>query len=411
MSNDKPIPYGRQSIDARDVEAVVECLRGDWLTQGPHVEDFERALCQHTGATHAVAVANGTAALHLACLALGVGPGDAGVTSAITFVASANAIRYAGGQAHFADVDPTTGLIDEASLTSVVDDLMKAGRAPRLLVPVDLAGQPVDRRFVRRVAERCGAKVLEDAAHSLGASYTVEGVPHRVGDGGFADAAILSFHPVKHITTGEGGAILTNDAGLAAALRELRSHGIHKDPKRLQRQPDDPFCGPWYYEQSSLGFNYRITDLQCALGLTQLSRLDGFLDRRREIAARYRQALQEDVFLGRLAPLRELPDRSNAYHLFVVQVGNETLSLEALARQRKALYFFLQQRAIYPQVHYVPVPWQPNHGGDGLAALLERYPGAARYYAASLSLPMYPVLTAAEQERVIAALADWAHLP
>lgn len=394
-----PLPYGRQWIDGDDIAAVVACLNGDWLTQGPAVEAFEKALCAETGAKHAIAVASGTAALHLAALVAGVGPGDAGVTSAITFTASANCVAYCGGRPTFADVDPDTALIDLNSLDDRVKQLTAAGTPPKVIVPVDLAGQPADLPAVRAIADRCGAKVISDAAHSLGGSYRHAGREIKAGACVHSDLTILSFHPVKHITTAEGGALLTNDDALASKARDLRTHGIHRDPARLTR-PDE---GPWYYEQSALGYHYRISDLQCALGLSQLRKLGRFVERRNEIARRYDAAFVKAPFAGRLTPLRQLPTTAtNAYHLYVVTLTcRPGESLEQLAARRKALYLALRERKIFTQVHYIPVPMQPYYGGRG-----DDFPGAMAYYAGCLSLPMFPKMADTDADRVVAALAE-----
>ncbi|MEM9702048.1 MAG: UDP-4-amino-4,6-dideoxy-N-acetyl-beta-L-altrosamine transaminase, partial [Planctomycetota bacterium] len=379
-----PLPYGRQSLDDADVAAVVECLRSDRLTQGPQVERFEAAVCEASGARHAVAVASGTAALHLASLAIGLKPGDVGVTAAITFVASANCIAYCGGTPRFADVDPSTGLIDINSLGEVVDQLCEEGTPPKVLIPVDFAGQPADLPAVRAIADRVGAKVVADAAHSLGASYRLaDGGVMRVGEGALADATAFSFHPVKPVTTGEGGAVVTNDEGLAQAVRELRTHGIHRDPARLTR-PDE---GPWYYEQAALGYHYRITDLQCALGRSQIGKLDSFLDRRNALAAHYRRGFAEAPFAGRVEPLVERDAAvRHGYHLFIVRlVPAPGESWDAVAARRKAVYQALHRRGVLVQIHYIPVPRQPYYGGDD-----SLYPCARAYYAGCLSLPMFP---------------------
>jgi UDP-4-amino-4,6-dideoxy-N-acetyl-beta-L-altrosamine transaminase len=407
VSDGRPIPSGRQWIDDADVEAVVSTLRSDWLTQGPAVARFEAVLAERCGARHAVAVTNGTAALHLACLAVGVGPGDVGITSAISFVASANCLRYVGAEVAFADVEPDTGLVDTGSLAARAEALAARGQAPKVIVPVDLTGQPAELVAVRRIADAHGALVIEDAAHSLGATYEHGGSRHRVGDCAHADLAILSFHPVKHITTGEGGAVLTNDATLALRLRDLRTHGIHKDPERLERAADDPWSGPWYYEMAALGFNYRITDLQCALGVSQMAKLDGFLARRRELARVYDAALGAEPLAGRLRPLLQHPGRANAYHLYVVQVSpRDGERAEDVARRRKALFLFLRDRGILCQVHYIPIPWQPYYRDRPAAE--RAYAGAEAYYAGALSLPLYPAMRDADQARVIEALGEWA---
>ncbi|QDT15552.1 UDP-4-amino-4,6-dideoxy-N-acetyl-beta-L-altrosamine transaminase [Alienimonas californiensis] len=404
-ANPAPLPYGRQTVDEADVAAVVECLRGDRLTQGPQVERFEEALCEASGARHAVAVASGTAALHLACLALGVRPGDVGVTAAVTFVASANCLAYCGGTPHFADVDPRTGLIDVASLAAVVDRLAAAGTPPKVLVPVDFAGQPADLPGVRAVADRVGAKVVADAAHSLGAAYRLSGTDgadgpvRRTGEGRLADATAFSFHPVKPVTTGEGGAVVTDDEGLAETVRELRTHGIHRDPRRLTR-PDE---GPWYYEQNALGYHYRVTDLQCALGRSQLRKLDAFLARRNAIADQYWAALARAPFAGRVEPLAVRPETvRHGYHLFVIRLtpgAGETL--ESLAQRRRTVFEALHRRGVLVQVHYVPVPMQPYYGGDASA-----FPRAQAYYAGCVSLPIFPGLGEGDVRRVLDALAD-----
>ncbi len=392
------LPYGRQDIDDDDVAAVVAQLRGDWLTQGPTVPAFEAALCEATGASYAVAVSSGTAALHLACLASGVRAGDTGVTSTITFVASANAIRYAGGAPSLCDVDPETGLVDVASLEAVVTRLAGEGRAPKVLIPVDLSGSVAPLARVQELADRVGAKVIEDAAHSLGASYDDAGTTRRAGDGAHADMAILSFHPVKHVTTCEGGAILTNDLAAAEELRDLRSHGITKDPSRL-----GPVDGPWSYEQQRLGFHYRITDVQCALGLSQLKKLPRFVARRRALAARYDAALSSSPLSAALSPLGVPAGVASSYHLYVVRVRpRDGEGLAEIAARRLALYSALRERGILPQVHYIPVHRQPDFANHGLSG--GDFRGADAYYAGCLSLPMFPAMRDGDVDRVIEAL-------
>lgn len=404
----RPIPYGRQDVDEADVRAVVECLRGDWLTQGPRVAEFERGLCERTGARFAVAVSSGTAALHLAYLALGFGPGDVGVAPSITFVATANGFLYAGGRVRLVDVDPATGLIDLDALAAALVELAARGTPARLIAPVDLAGQPVDRARVRELASRHGARVVEDAAHALGATYRVGGETFRVGACAHADAAILSFHPVKHITTGEGGAVLTNDPAVHQRLLDLRSHGIHRDPERFERPADDPLAGPWYYEQASLGFNYRITDLQCALGSSQLRRLDAFLARRRAIAARYGAALGEEPLRRWFHPLEVRSGVEHAFHLYVLRVAAQPgEGVESVARRRRAVFERLRAAGILCQVHYLPVHTQPFHARSP-AVEKGPLPGAEAYAASALSLPLFPAMTDAEVERVLAALRAWA---
>ncbi len=403
-----PLPYGRHDISEEDIAAVVACLRSDRLTQGPRVAAFEEALREATGAKYAIAVSNGTAALHIGALSLGLSKGDVGITSAITFVASANAIRYAGADVELVDVDPATGLMDIDDLSKEVARLESEGRPPKLIVPVDLAGQPADLPAIRAIADACGARVLEDAAHSFGATHTHQGAVHRVGDGRFAQGTTLSFHPVKHITTGEGGALLTNDDAVADTARRLRTHGISYDLAARAKDhdgPDDPFSGPWLYEQELLGFNYRLTDIQCALGLSQMTRFPAFLARRRSLAARYDGAFAEESFAGLLRPLRKEAGRSGAYHLYVVQVvAGKGEPLASVAARRKRLYLFLKERGILAQIHYIPVSRQPFHRATGERPL----PGALAYYAASLSLPLFPAMEDADLERVLMALGDWA---
>lgn len=386
----KPLHYGRQSIEADDIEAVVKCLESDFLTQGPTVKRFEDSLCEATGAKYAVAVANGTAALHLAALAAGIGPGDVGITSTVTFVASANCIRYAGGKAHFTDVDPDTGLMTLASLEERVRDAK-----PKVVVPVDLTGAVADLAGVQAIAKRVGAMTIEDAAHSLGATYEVDGKTFRAASCAHSDMAILSFHPVKHVTTGEGGAITTNDQGLYDELMDLRTHGITKNAAKLQKND-----GPWYYEQRTLGFNYRITDMQCALGTSQMKKLGRFVERRRTIAAKYDAAFAAS---DKVRPLAVPAGARSAYHLYVVRVASKPgEDLAAVAARRKALYLSLAEKKIFCQVHYIPVHTQPDFQHHGMGS--EKLPGADAYYASCLSLPMFPAMTDADVERVIAAV-------
>jgi UDP-4-amino-4,6-dideoxy-N-acetyl-beta-L-altrosamine transaminase len=378
-----PLPYGRQWIDDDDIAAVVEQLKSDWLTQGPAVGAFEKALCEVTGAKYAVAVNSGTAALHLACLVAGVGPGDVGLTSDITFVASANAIRYAGGRPVLIDVDPSTALISLEQL-----EARALALRPKVLIPVDFSGAVADLPRIRAIADRVGAIVIEDAAHSLGATYTHEGTVYRAGCGVHAQLATLSFHPVKHITTGEGGAITTNDEKLYARLLELRTHGISKDPARMGKND-----GPWYYEQVELGLNYRITDVQCALGTSQLKKLPRFVERRRELARRYDRAFA--AMSDRVRPLAVRTGCSSSYHLYVVNVA---------AERRKPLFLSLREQNIMPQVHYIPVHTQPDFVRAGFSE--GKFSGAEEYYAGCISLPLFPKMTDDDCDRVIAAVGS-----
>jgi UDP-4-amino-4,6-dideoxy-N-acetyl-beta-L-altrosamine transaminase len=384
----RPLPYGRQLIEDDDIAAVVEQLKGDWLTQGPAVERFEKALCEITGAKFCVAVANGTAALHLASLAAGVRPGMTGVTSDITFVASANGIRYCGGESFLVDVEPETALISIPKLAERVDALARAGKAPKVIVPVDFAGTPADLPAVRAIADKIGALVIEDAAHSLGATYTHRGEVFRAAGCAHAHMAILSFHPVKHLTTGEGGAITTNDEALFRDLMDLRTHGITKDPKKLEKND-----GPWYYEQHALGFNYRITDVQCALGISQAKKFPRFVARRRELAAMYDRVFAAPEWKGRVTPLRVPDGSTSAYHLYVVRVPKD---------KRKELFLKLRDEQIFAQVHYIPVHTQPDFRKSGLST--GEFPGATEYYESCISLPLYPGMADGDVTRVVSAV-------
>jgi len=378
---DSLLPYGRQWIDEEDIAEVVAILRGDWMTQGPTVAAFEKALAEYCGARFAVAVSNGTAALHLACLAAGVGHGDFGITSPITFVASANCIAYCGGTPSFVDVDTHTISID-------VTELERACRQqrPKVIIPVDFSGLPANLPEIHRIARKYDAVVIEDAAHSLGASYESDGVKYKTASCVHADMAILSFHPVKHITTGEGGAILTNDPELYARLSDLRTHGITKDASRLSRND-----GPWYHEQQSLGYNYRITDLQCALGISQLRKLDSFVQRRRHLVSLYQQLLSDVA--DKVSLLTDAPERYSSYHLMVARVNGG-------ATVRRRVFDHLFSKNIRVQVHYIPVPLQPWYR-QTLGFSEGQFPNAEAYYETCLSLPLFPAMTDADVERVV----------
>lgn len=396
------LPYGRHSIDESDVIAVVRALTGEMLTQGPTVARFEEAIAERCGARYCVAVASGTAALHLASLASGVRAGDGGVTSDVTFVASANGIRYAGGDVALADVDPLTGLASPAALEEALDRLVRRGVTPKVIVPVDYAGQLADLPAIAAIAKRRGVRVIEDAAHSLGARYRHDGRSHRAGSCAHSDFAILSFHPVKHITTLEGGAVLTNDEGACRELMALRSHGIARDPAQLSR------CdGPWYYEQQALGFHYRISDVACALGLSQLGKLETFLKARRARARRYDVGLVERGLTTLCQPLGRapLPSRS-AHHLYVVRLTERDGEIvEDVAARRLALYHHLKARRIAAQVHYVPVHRHPDF--HRFVDADQRFSGAERFYAGCLSLPLFPTMTDGDVDRVLDALGSF----
>jgi UDP-4-amino-4,6-dideoxy-N-acetyl-beta-L-altrosamine transaminase len=379
------IPYGHQWISEADIEAVVAVLRSDHITQGPVIDRFERALAEYCGAEHAIAVANGTAALHLACLAMGLGPDDTLWTSPNTFLASANCARYCGAGVDFVDIDPRTYNMDVAALKHKLITAKEAGRLPRAVVPVHFAGQSCDMVPMRDLSREYGFFLLEDACHATGGLY--RGNP--VGSCEFSDAAVFSFHPVKIITTGEGGMILTNDKGFADRVRLLRTHGITKNPADLRFAPD----GPWYYEQIALGYNYRITDLQAALGLSQARRLEEFVDIRNRLAARYDEMLQG---LPLSTPYLSEDVRSS-FHLYVVR-----LALAGTAATRRQVFERLISAGVGVQVHYLPVHLQPYYRQLGFSP--GDFPVAERYYQECLTLPLFASMSEAEQLFVVEQL-------
>jgi UDP-4-amino-4,6-dideoxy-N-acetyl-beta-L-altrosamine transaminase len=372
------IPYGRQQISAEDIEAVVAVLRSDYLTQGPAVPAFEQAVGAQCGAPHAVAVNSATSALHLACVALGLGPGDRLWTSPITFVASANCARYCGAEVDFVDVDPQTAAMSPRHLADKLQTAARTGRLPKVLVPVHFSGRSCDMAEIARLARRHGVRVVEDASHAVGASHA--GRP--VGDCKYSDLAVFSFHPVKIVTTAEGGVLTTRDASLAARLRRLRSHGITRDADMATKGE-----GAWYYEQIDLGYNYRLTDVQAALGTSQMSRLAEFLRRRRELAVRYERLLA-GAPLG-LPP----PSAESAWHLYVVQVD---------AGRRRAAFDAMRAADIGVNVHYIPVHLQPYYRGLGFKP--GDFPAAEAYYARAITLPLHAGLTETQQDRVVETL-------
>jgi UDP-4-amino-4,6-dideoxy-N-acetyl-beta-L-altrosamine transaminase len=364
------LPYSRQRVGSDDVRAVTTVLRSDWITQGPAVEAFEEAFARACGSKHAVAMANGTAALHAACAAAGLGPGDEAVVPPITFVATANAVLYVGARPVFADVDPGTALLDPGAFEAAITPRTRA------VLPVDFAGHPCRMDEISRIARKRKLVVIEDAAHSLGASWK----GRRVGS--MADLTIFSFHPVKHITTGEGGMVVTDDADLARRLRIFRSHGITRDPKALTRDE-----GPWYYEQQSLGFNYRLTDFQCALGSSQLAKAAPFIRARRAVAALYGKALP--AVDGVRLPVERSGAR-HVYHLYPVQVP---------APLRRAAFETLRARQIGVQVHYYPVHLQPYYRHH-LKTRPGLCPAAEAFYAGEISLPCFPGMRPGDVHRV-----------
>lgn len=379
------IPYARQSIDQSDISAVVEVLQSDWLTQGPLVERFEQAIAQRCGAGHAVAICNATAGLHLACLAAGLGSGDWLWTSPISFVASANCGRYCGASVDFVDIDPYTWTIDAAALALKLEQADRQGRLPKVVVAVAFAGQSADMRTIKALAHQYGFTLIEDAAHAVGARYA--GV--AVGSGEFADMTVFSFHPVKIITSAEGGMVLTNRADLAQRLRLLRGHGVTRDSGQMTEESH----GAWYYQQLELGFNYRITDLQAALGLSQLARLDDFLVRRQALAARYQQLLA-GLPVGVQAPQAEA---ESAWHLFVVRLQGDNLQ-----RSHREVFDGMRAAGVGVNLHYIPIHLQPYYRELGFKP--GDFPQAEAYYAGALSLPMYPGLSDAQQDHVVDSL-------
>lgn len=399
MSEEKFLPYGRQYITDEDIGAVVEVLRSDWLTQGPAVPEFEDALAASQGTTEAVACSSGTAALHLSMLALGLGPDDAVITTPNTFVASANCARYVGARVLFADIDPDTGLIDPASVEQILEQDQE--HTIKAIIPVHFAGQPADLPALHETAARFGVWVVDDASHAIGATYMHGNQNYRLGGNPHSDLTAFSFHPVKHVAMGEGGAVVTDNSELSERLRRFRNHGISRTDFA---NPDlaissDGIPNPWYYEMQQIGFNYRLTDIQAALGRSQLSRLRRSIERRTEIAAIYRKLISETFREREVIPLTLRPEVSHAYHLFVVKIDFDGIRIpRALVMNR------LRARGVGTQVHYIPVHLQPyyrRHSSNDNIDL----PGALAYYRRALSLPMYPDLTDDDIMRVVAELA------
>ena len=379
------IPYGRQNLDQADIDAVVAVLQSDWLTQGPTLEHFEEAMAKRCQAAYAVAVCNATAALHIACLAAGLGAGDRLWTTPNTFLASANCGRYCGALVDFVDIDPLTWNLDACALAAKLEEAERDGTLPKVLVAVAFSGQSCDMRKIAQLSERYGFTVIEDASHAVGASYA--GRP--VGCGEFASMTVFSFHPVKIITSGEGGMVLTNRPELAQRLQRLRSHGMTRDAQQMT----EPSHGPWYYQQIELGFNYRMTDLQAALGLSQLNKLDDFIARRRERVARYNHLL---AALPLVLPGLQ-PEAESAWHLYVVR-----LQLDSITLGHRQVFEGLRAAGIGVNLHYIPVHLQPYYRDLGFAA--GDFPQAERYYAEAISLPMFPTLSDEQQDYVVEQL-------
>lgn len=377
------IPYGRQHINQQDIDAVVEVLKSDFLTQGPKVPAFEAAIAQICEVDHAVAVHSATAALHLACLALGIGENDIVWTVPNTFVASANCARYCGAQVDFVDIDPATGNLCVSTLAGKLNDAKQQGCLPKALIPVHFGGSSCDMERIAALCAPHGIKIIEDASHAIGGRY--QGQP--VGNCRYSEITVFSFHPVKIITTAEGGMLTTRDPQLARTLERLRSHGITREVNELQCSNPPP----WYYEQQALGFNYRMTELQAALGLSQLTRLEAFVAKRHQLAERYLDAFVD-------SPIMTLYIEANvysAYHLFVIQIDPEI---------RRHVFEQLRAAGIGVNVHYIPVHLQPDYRQLGFE--LGDFPGAEAYYEGAITLPLHPLMTEQEQRFVIDRLQE-----
>jgi UDP-4-amino-4,6-dideoxy-N-acetyl-beta-L-altrosamine transaminase len=387
------IPYGRQDISQADIDAVVEVLRSDFLTQGPTVPRFEEAVAQYCGAQHAVAVNSATSALHIACLALDLGPGDRLWTSPNTFVASANAALYCGAKVDFVDIDPRTYNLCPKKLEQKLQQAEKNGTLPKIVMPVHFAGQPCYMPAIHALGRKYGFKIIEDASHAIGASYG----DTKVGSCTDSDITVFSFHPVKIITTGEGGIAMTNDEALAGRLRRLRTHGITSDNALMQSRPNGEI---WNYQQIELGFNYRMTDIQAALGLSQMQRLDEFVSRRHEIAERYYAQLSS---LPITTPHQALGTYSS-YHLYPIR-SSEAES----GKTQRQVYDALWQNGVAANLHYIPVHRQPYYESLGFKA--GDFPEAEQFHREVISLPMYPALTDEQQSDVIQMLAFLEKLP
>lgn len=383
------IPYGRQSITRQDLRAVMSALRSEYLTQGPGVEKFESALGFSFGAAHSIAVNSATSALHLACMALGVNEGDLVWTSAVTFVASANCARYCGADVDFVDIDSETFNMSPEALQTKLKQASIDGRLPKVVIPVHLTGQPCDMKAIHELSKEFGFSIIEDASHATGASYL--GSP--IGSNKFSDITVFSFHPVKIITTGEGGAALTNSPELADKMRQLRSHGItrNSDQFKLACQPS------FYYEQHDLGFNYRMTDIQAALGTSQLKRLGSFIKRRRQISSYYDMKFRDhDIAL----PFQH-PDGNSSWHLYVVRIP-----YRAGKNSRDQIFEGLRERGISVNLHYIPVYRLPYYAKMGFNP--ESFPNSEAYYAEAISLPIFPELKSREQDQVVSSLLELA---
>ena len=368
------IPYGRQWVDASDIREVIKVLKSDWLTQGSKIEEFEDALCKYNGVKYAVAVSNGTAALHIACLAADIKRGDEVITSPITFVASANSILYCGGKPVFADIQKDTVNIDPEEIKKKINPNTRA------IIPVHFAGHPCDLEEIKEIAEKHNLLIIEDASHALGAEYKNS----KIGSCKYSDMTIFSFHPVKHITTGEGGAVLTNQKDLYQRLLLFRNHGITKEKEKMNK-----FDDPWYYEMHELGFNYRMTDFQCALGISQFKKLEKFIERRRELVSIYNKELSK---IDKIILPVEKPYVKSSWHIYYIRLKD--------ASKRRLVFEELKKSNIGVQVHYIPVYLQPYYQKNfGYKA--GDYPKAEDYYQSTITLPLYPKMMNSEIQYVI----------
>jgi UDP-4-amino-4,6-dideoxy-N-acetyl-beta-L-altrosamine transaminase len=379
------IPYGRQDITQADIDAVVAVLQSDYLTQGPAVPKFEQTVAAHVGSRHALAVNSATSALHIACLALGLGPGDRLWTTPVTFVASANCGLYCGAQVDFVDIDPRTYNLCPQVLEAKLVAAEKAGTLPKVLVAVHLCGQSCDMVAIHALSQKYGFKIIEDASHAIGGKYKDE----FIGNGRYSNITVFSFHPVKIITTAEGGMALTNSDELAAEMALLRSHGITRNTAQMTHAPD----GPWYYQQIALGFNYRMTELQAALGVSQMQRLDAFVARRHKLAQRYDQLLDD---LPLTTPWQH-PDSYSGLHLYVVR-----LQLGKIGKTHRQVFEALREQGIGVNLHYIPVHTQSHYQRMGFK--VGDYPQAERYYAEAISLPMFQTMSDEQQDQVVDVL-------
>ena len=379
------IPYGRQNISQEDIDAVIDVLQSDFLTQGPAVLSFERTVADYCGTDYAVAANSATSALHIACLSLNVGPGDWVWTSPITFVASANCALFCGAKVDFVDIDPRTYNLCPKKLELKLKEAESTGRLPKVVIPVHLSGQPCDMKAIGMLAKQYGFKIIEDASHSIGGKYYDE----PIGSCKHSDITVFSFHPVKIITTGEGGMALTNNNALASKMKRLTSHGITRDSELMSHKPD----GPWYYQQIDLGFNYRMTDLQAALGNSQMERLDEFVSKRHKLAQRYDELLEK---LPLTIPWQH-PDSYSGRHLYVIR-----LNLEQIKQTHLEVFESLHRQGIGVNLHYIPVHFQPYYQKMGFKP--GDFPEAENYYKEAISLPLLPTLSDKEQVKVVLAL-------